>query len=855
MELRRDHRFDPFGPDAAAYDDDDLDLAGVDFNDPAAFAKLLGRGSKLPIPVYKAPADVRREAKEMSSKIFTNFHILREILMRHEAAIQKRWAKKTRQQRLKILVDAWPGMARMHRPDFVAFRAQSEQQRGVDARHRDYYMWPYINQEDLLRPKTLPLLLNARGRHYPSDFAAADFEAMHLGTVTGRLVPIFLNEHTMVLHGATNAQDYGKLLSWDDHPDAFEWMHTRKQFLPGEGLVVLEAQERVLDFLVICCQEILRDIPMATLTTGTFPIQPEPHLKTESESCGFQSLALMAAEAPYRLPAQLDLGRIESLLGARASAAEDHLWALREDPGYFAEQLFEVKENRQEMLKDVNGDVHPALRLGREATFWTRVIGNVVGEAYVDLEVYSELRQQAQDLRTLQTKYDAVISPTEDLPEEYLAALLKFRHYLNQAAKGPLNQLRDGVVASPAMRKFFVREPAMDTKSTRIAVRSKSGVNMNNIELQLIWLLRTLWEDEIALFFARLPLVLDELERLLEAEPQAQALLSVRIAGVIGNLSILSQCLSQLDLYLPWARSFENALASREDGIKKEFADRSKPWAKMIAALEEKNLAPVAKLGNPSDKKFAYPTEKRRTKENVEALRHAERNLDDFWATVDQVVHSKCGNLDGTAMRRVLSQPRILQRTPEWVDEPTITANNHEGEKVSNIQADAIYKPFSALYSDLASDTSERPGDSSSSRQTLVPSRIKTKTRGTPQKAPSPITVDGSINPDPPSIYIPVDARALKTFRTIFFNPTVTSTPGEVSWNDFLHAMTSTGLFAAEKLYGSVWQFWKLDENCRIQFHEPHPRGKIPFTTARRHGRRLNRAFGWIGEMFVLKEK
>lgn len=38
------------------------------------------------------------------------------------------------------------------------------------------------------------------------------------------------------------------------------------------------------------------------------------------------------------------------------------------------------------------------------------------------------------------------------------------------------------------------------------------------------------------------------------------------------------------------------------------------------------------------------------------------------------------------------------------------------------------------------------------------------------------------------------------------------------------------------------------------RFHEPHPRGKIPFTVARRHGRRLSRTYGWFGGMFVLKK-
>jgi hypothetical protein len=69
---------------------------------------------------------------------------------------------------------------------------------------------------------------------------------------------------------------------------------------------------------------------------------------------------------------------------------------------------------------------------------------------------------------------------------------------------------------------------------------------------------------------------------------------------------------------------------------------------------------------------------------------------------------------------------------------------------------------------------------------------------------------------------------------------------------DFLHAMASTG-FVGQKLYGSVWHFQptRLDVERSIQFHEPHPKGKIPFRAARHNGRRLSRAYGWHGGMFV----
>ncbi|EGP83294.1 uncharacterized protein MYCGRDRAFT_96555 [Zymoseptoria tritici IPO323] len=63
--------------------------------------------------------------------------------------------------------------------------------------------------------------------------------------------------------------------------------------------------------------------------------------------------------------------------------------------------------------------------------------------------------------------------------------------------------------------------------------------------------------------------------------------------------------------------------------------------------------------------------------------------------------------------------------------------------------------------------------------------------------------------------------------------------------------------FEAEKLYGPVWNFrpTKLDVERSIQFHEPHPSGKIAYRVCRGHGRRLNRAYGWTGDNFVAEGK
>ncbi|KAK3691624.1 hypothetical protein LTR37_018503 [Vermiconidia calcicola] len=467
-------------------------MATVDYNDPASMFRALGAGpGHLPFPEIVGPEHVRLQSRQSSAQIFSDWKLLNDILDRHEATVQKRWAKKTKNQRVEILLTAWPKMSATHRPDFAAFRREGMQDRETGTKFREAYMWPYINLEDLSKLKTLPLFLHARARNAPDVFALADGNAVHLGIVSKAIVPKFMNDYTMMFNNRKAAESYGELIAWDDHEDAFEM------------------QQRTLSFLVDCCKRIMHDVPADKLMGDEFPVQPRPQLVSETAE-GFASLAVMAAEAPYRSPANMDLARLESLFTAKVGAAEDHVWSLREDPSYFAEALWEFREHRQEMIKDWNGREHPLFRQNRQDILWQRIIGNVVASALLELEVWTELLSQVRELQGLQTKYAAIISPNENLPEEYLGALLKFQHYLNQASKGPMGVLKQAAVASPPLRPHFVREPVENPATTKIGVSTKPGTKLDKTEEQLLWLLRLLGEDGHQLFLAGLTTVVDD---------------------------------------------------------------------------------------------------------------------------------------------------------------------------------------------------------------------------------------------------------------------------------------------------------------------------------------------------------
>ncbi|KAJ6032214.1 hypothetical protein N7540_002946 [Penicillium herquei] len=864
MDLRPNRQSGPSGPDANRDNEAHLAINGIRvYSGPVIMLKPGGSGSDSRLPILamcesKSLEEVQQEAASRVDKIFTNYEVLHEILMRHEDKIRKRWSKKTRAQRLKVLLGAWPNIPSIHRPDFDAFQRKADFDRGRGKKYRDCFMWPYINREDLLTTKALPLLLNARGRHAPSHFAAADLQAMFFGVVAQVFVPIFLGGHVMILNGIkTNTRAYGRLMALKEHPDAIHWLSTQKQFHPGEGLSILEAQEGLLIGLVQCCRQLLQDIPESKLMSDEFPVLPEPQLKLESEISGFESLGIMAAEVPYRLPAKLDLQRIKSLLSAKASAAEDHVWALREDPDYFVTVLLETNDHRLEFLKDLDGKEHPMARLDCRQLLWARVIRFVVADAYLMLEIFSELSLQAEKLFSLQVKYLADICPSKDLPKEYSDTLLRLRFYLDQAVKGSLDILKTTAMGSPPLRRFFAREPQLNPDSTKFTVLSKGNcVDMNlkkaKIESELLYLLSILWDDGQGLLLTALPasVIMDELERLIQSEKHTHELLSPSVVSLIGEVSILLQCLHQLLLYQPWTRALERTGAEKENDMIADYMKWKESWDRMISTLWDSTpgLDTAIGLGEPSNGKFTYPIEKRRTSENVNALRKAESHLDIFWTVIDRAVIANSGDLSGTVLHALLSQPRTLQRTSEWIETETPLSATPPASKQNEADLHALYKPFSQLYLEIPKKKTD-----------IVKAKIKVKTRGKGQRKPASVAEAEAVEQPSPADSQPtfaVDARALKVFRTMFFNPSTTSTPGEISWNDFLHAMTSVG-FAATKLYGSAWQFepTKLDIERNIQFHEPHPKPKLTFRIARNFGRRLNWAYGWFGGMFVLNQK
>jgi hypothetical protein len=747
--------------------------------------------------------------------------------------IQKRWSKKLGQQRKQILVTAWgSNMATSHRPDFDTLKKKDRGHASAnnDDPRRQALLWPYINLQDLSRQRLMLLFLDARSRHHPEAFARADREAAHIGIVSQQIAVPFLNERVIMFTGRRTPQTYGELIAWEDHPDAFGWLTSKRGHHPGEGLLILEIQDRLYAFLVKFCETILHDISPEAMNHNRPPTVPEQTLVLNSAGHdGLISLATIAEEAPYRVPADLDLGRLESIIEAKLSAEKDHLLALREDPGYFADNVVDWKEHRQENLLDTMKRKHPIFdnRL-KERVLWERAVGNMLTTSFFMLEVWTAIHERLGVIQRLKTQHASDIRPESDLPERYLSELLKLYFSLRQFANGPIGVLKVGFPGSPPMRSYWVREE-QDPSSTIIRVFMRKNIKDKTAN-DLLWLFGLLI-DKDQLFLVGLSNLVDEMATLIENDSKSKALVSAWVADQIGDLAVIAQCIHQLDLYQPWAATFEDAMVDHGENLKADFAafeKRVKPY------LEVKYSRDVVELGTPTQGRFWYPVDKRRTQENVQAMRAAEAHLDEFWGAVIEEL-SKSSALSPVLRELLLEQ--VLERTAEWTElerRPQVTAD---------IPTDT--QPFGGLTSQP-----ERVN----AKSIIQEIRVKAKTRGVAhpvddlEQEPLQHAEESELR------QFKVDKRAFKVFKILFYTPNTNDHPGEIPWTDYLHAFRAVG-FSVEKMHGSAWQFTpsNLDVERGIQFHEPHPNKKLPFKTARRYGRRLSRNYGWHGKMFILE--
>jgi hypothetical protein len=342
------------------------------------------------------------------------------------------------------------------------------------------------------------------------------------------------------------------------------------------------------------------------------------------------------------VPAMLDLGPLEALVRARKAEAEDHVWFLREDPGYFSKTVLEAREHRTDLLRcEVCGKLH---KNARDDVLWARVHRNVVTDSYIELSVWHEIHRALAELRQMSSQYAQAIKKTQNLPPDFWEALVNTWFYLEATQLDVAHQLKDGFAASPGARAYYLQQCEPTSED--------------------MVLFGYLWEPHKRHIF-KVHTLVEVLGNLLQNQPRAKSMMSPWVASRLSQLSIVSECLHQLHFFHPWSQKIQFAVKERQTEL---LIDYVKGFAKWHSFLHTTFKATkLVQLGKPG-LRFHYPVHKRRTRNNVETLRSSEASLDAIWQAADDHFRNKTGETPHAIIADIL-QERTLQRTPPW-EEP-----------------------------------------------------------------------------------------------------------------------------------------------------------------------------------------
>lgn len=211
-----------------------------------------------------------------------------------------------------------------------------------------------------------------------------------------------------------------------------------------QGLLALEIQEGIYRFLYNCAKLVLHDMQPSMFFLA--PHQPEPAMPSGLKSDQWPSLSYYALESPYRVPQKLNLDRMRTLVSARRSLAEDHVWMLREDPAYFMENLREWYEHFGYGVKPSTCSCNNC---------WNRVAGRMIVHAFVSLVCWGDIHDKLQAMPPIEVQIkrgnecSVRLAPSdENRWTALMEVVTNLRNY-------PLLFLETGLPMSPRLRHRY----------------------------------------------------------------------------------------------------------------------------------------------------------------------------------------------------------------------------------------------------------------------------------------------------------------------------------------------------------------------------------------------------------------
>ena len=781
--------------------------------------------------------------------IFTAQRRLVAILDTHQATLAKRWLKKSTAQKIKVLRTAWPEIPASHRPDLKAAGDLKTSTEKAESTNPDYFLLGSLNFENLSKPQHLLNFVESRARNPPCIFARQDADSTHFGNEMLVLKVDYLPSYTMLLIGQDTEATYGRMIAFKIGDEAFEKLDSGIGFQPGEGLQVLEVQQRKMHFLVKCVETILQG-----QISVDGPVHCEPSLCEDSfpvPNPDWPSISQTMEDSQYNVPERFDIGRIRSIIEAKRNQVEDHLWALREEPAYFQQVVEEWSQHRYERIIDSDGCYDPEIGGSK---FWHNVLVLVITEAYEMVVFWSSLWNEVRRFEELIAVKGLPQQPDELIEPPLLHFLTWLDFTIDNLIKGPIGLFKVGLVTAPNLRCGFERKwRSKEGKDFSIGIKNTTSNNND----RLLRLAEILIDEKLRHPFG-VENICDEIDRELRSDEETRRRLSPWMAHVLSDLSLYVELKRQLAILNPLTR-MQDSPEQCEDQT--GFPQ----WARLLKGIHDTMALnqDLATLGLPLTL-YRHPSSELQDRVANAVIQKGEVLLDRFWLEFDWYCVQKVGCRLQQALRDILDADQQPERTPDWLEPPPEAESDdseeewkwlppfHRGCEANDgdaAEGDRDASNDGRFHDDITgSDQASLDGSSIMWNDQYDSDDGVSTTSTLIDQTDQARTLSQSTQPAPT---FQVTKRKYKVFTMLFHPSDAADVPPNLSWSDFVSAMAGIGL-SPKRLHGSGWLFTPDGDTFGqgVVFHEPWPGKEIPFHMAKTMGRTLQRLYGLDGSSF-----
>lgn len=759
---------------------------------------------------------------------------LREQWASNGKTIASRWKKKTREKRVGYLKAADPNLfqkqwfAPMYTSKELGLASQFSARK-----YRQVILLDYLTVDGLKSDATKLLgLLQNRTLHGPEEWAVHDNQKLSWGW-RGGLLEIDASNLCMMMYGTR----YGELVEWEKRA-----AHAEEIIGFPRARMILEAQEILLGFLRKVVEQLVEGIKEPDL------VQPNlPPFQVELKRSGRIDQWSTYVNQPFSPPPFFDINNMLEKAIARKNVVGDHLWLLQTDPAYLRQAIQTAAENFPQG--------HPTEEVH------TFAVTEIIYHAIWGYWSWATIVEACCNVRTLQLEFRDSIQPGLPLPPKYEQVLQELELLLSCQFRLRLEPLHMMLAWRPGFRKYYKFDYSNPNDVVAAGLLDIAQLHSND---PLFFMLHLLLADPDS------------------PEPDNFDL-AVKWSFLEDHLANTTQEDSErLDEFL-YERYTDYA------AIQELFSNthRHLPMPSLLMELDSFELEKIKSLGRPTvlrhqiervtEQYYMRPHDKDGTK----ALLGFSRAFDSHLTKADLNDQMRLEQFDATraalnnfwSLLRRKRQSIFKKRGNVWSSEDI-----DEDLRLISADLEPTYQNMIAVERQRIFNRIERlshhPPSYLEPAQTewgptpnYGPTPAKSNVRSKKSKVAKNLAqlpdieklsiVADSAEEQSTATPIPVKAPTLRILNTML-SCTAEAASKLTNWDDFVLAMQDVG-FKSQQTTGSEVVF-QPEENergwsGRINFHKPHPVGKIDRVMMRAMGKRMGRWYGWEDGLFVLKGK